>query len=68
MRRRQMFAAITAAEESRAREAVSVGAQVSEILATVSRVLDAPSANACPKCGRELKARGAHFHIRACNG
>lgn len=27
-----------------------------------------PVANACPKCGRELHAKGAHFHIRACKG
>lgn len=22
----------------------------------------------CPKCGKKLKKRGAHFHIRACKG
>lgn len=22
----------------------------------------------CPKCGKALKKRGAHFHIRACEG
>lgn len=22
----------------------------------------------CPKCGKTLKKRGAHFHIRACEG
>lgn len=22
--------------------------------------------NSCPKCGRQLHAKGAHFHIRAC--
>ena len=22
----------------------------------------------CPKCGKPLKARGQHFHIRACKG
>lgn len=22
----------------------------------------------CPKCGKTLKKRGAHFHIRACKG
>lgn len=25
-----------------------------------------PVANGCPKCGKPLKAQGAHFHIRAC--
>lgn len=25
-------------------------------------------ADACPKCGRILKARGRHFHIRRCQG
>lgn len=24
--------------------------------------------NKCPKCGKELKGKGAHFHTRACNG
>lgn len=28
----------------------------------------APVANACPKCGRALHAKGAHFHIRRCTG
>lgn len=23
---------------------------------------------ACPKCGKELKAKGRHFHIRLCKG
>lgn len=22
----------------------------------------------CPKCGRDLPKRGAHFHLRACKG
>ena len=25
-------------------------------------------AHSCPKCGRDLPKRGAHFHIRACKG
>ncbi|MGB1215600.1 MAG: hypothetical protein ACPG4X_19675 [Pikeienuella sp.] len=29
-------------------------------------VTDKPVDGKCPKCGRELKARGAHFHIKAC--
>lgn len=28
----------------------------------------ASPASVCPKCGRALKKRGAHFHIRACEG
>lgn len=24
--------------------------------------------NSCPKCGKELKKQGKHFHVRACRG
>ncbi len=27
-----------------------------------------PDPNACPKCGRILKARGKHLHTRRCQG
>lgn len=33
--------------------------------------LDAPpvvSAAQCPKCGRQLKARGQHLHVNRCKG
>lgn len=45
--------------------------KVEEAKATEA-VLEAPQkspelvANACPKCGRRLNSKGAHFHIRAC--
>lgn len=28
----------------------------------------AGAVSTCPKCGRPLKARGQHFHIRSCKG
>jgi hypothetical protein len=28
----------------------------------------APAPTACPHCGKALKPRGRHFHIRACKG
>lgn len=27
-----------------------------------------PEDDVCPKCGKPLKARGKHLHIRACKG
>ena len=27
-----------------------------------------PLTAACPKCGKALKGRGQHFHVRACRG
>ena len=77
MRRRQAFQALHEQEEARRMtmppSAVNDAARgiMAEIKAAHPEPImerEATVAHACPKCGRELKARGAHFHIRACNG
>lgn len=37
-----------------------------KIEAPAEKVLTA--SNACPKCGKALKKKGRHFHIRKCRG
>lgn len=76
MRRRQMYAEATAAPAAvitLPNEAVISVTYQTEILQDARGILAdlgiaVPDANACPKCGKALKARGRHFHINKCKG
>ena len=53
----------------KARQAAAIHAEVASFVAPEP---DPPamaqvSNLACPRCGKELKAQGRHFHIRACH-
>ena len=39
-----------------------------EKVAAVEKSAAAVNPDACPKCGKALKSRGKHLHIRACKG
>ena len=53
----------------KARQAAAIHAEVAPIVAPLPDppAMASVSALACPKCGKELKAQGRHFHIRACH-